>query len=466
MDRRRFLKLGVGAGALVGLGAWARHRYLPPPVSTSLGSVDDLARALFDSLSDEARALACVPYDHPRRQFHNRGLWTGGLPVDAGTLTWEQRGLLTDLFHAGLSPVGRQRIPEQFFLSWPGVHGCDLLFCGRPGDPHWQALLTGPHLNLRIGGASAEGVAFGGPQVYGDQRGDGRQGLPGNLYRGQFEGALALFAGLDADQRRRALLPDSPQQERIEVRGRHVELPGVAVAELTAAAQSRAHVLVTDMLSPWPEPDVDYAWQCLEAHGGVGALHASWYEDGVVAGSGEPQIFRLEGPAAVLHFHGAPHVHALLNIAMDGEHPLSVGELLGQNPVALEGAAVSALFERALADQPGVDLAYFHDGSVAGSLRAGPVRAGDIWALETYEERVCRLEIPGRLLAGPLRARLTARGEPVDLDRRYVISTTGFVADEFADEVLGQIASRESGPHLRELTVEHLRRAGFPTTGR
>jgi hypothetical protein len=465
MDRRRVLKLGVGAGALLGLGVWARHRYLPPPLSASLGSVHDLARALFDSLSDEARAQACVPYDHPLRQFHNRGLWTGGMPVDAGTLSWEQRSLLTDLFHAGLSPAGRQHIPEQFFLSWPGVHGCDLLFCGNPDDAHWQVLLTGPHLNLRLGGASAEGVAFGGPQVYGDQRGDGRQGLPGNLYRGQFESALALFTGLDEDQRRRALLPGSPQQERVEVRGRHAELPGVAVGELSAAARSRAHALVTDMLSPWPEADVAYAWQCLEANGGVGALHASWYEDGVLGGNGEPQIFRLEGPAAVLHFHGAPHVHALVNVAMDGEHPLSVGDLLGDNPAKLEGAAVSAIFERALADQPGVDLAYFHDDSVAGSLRAGPVRAGDIWALETYAERACQLEIPGRLLGAPLRARLTARGVSVDPDRRYVIATTGFVADEFADELLGQIAARESGPFLRELTVDHLRRAGFPASG-
>jgi hypothetical protein len=465
MDRRRLLKLGMGAGALLGLGVWARNRYLPPPVSATLGGVDDLARALHDSLSDEARARACVPYDHPLRQFHNRGLWTGGLPVDAGTLTWEQRSLLTDLFHAGLSPAGRQRIPEQFFLSWPGVHGCDLLFCGVPGDTHWQVLLTGPHLNLRIGGANAEGVAFGGPQVYGDQRGDGRQGIPGNLYRGQFQSALALLSGLDADQRRRALLPRSPQQERVEVRGRSAALPGVAVGELDAPAQARARALVADMLSPWPEHDVAYAWQCLEANGGVVALHASWYEDGIVAASGEPQIFRLEGPAAVLHFHGAPHVHALVNIAMDGEHPLSVGELLGHNPVAREGSAVSRLFERALADQPGVDLAFFHEDSVAGQLRAGPVRAGDIWALETYGERACRLEIPGRLLADTLQARLSARGEPVDPDRRYVVATTGFVADEFADERLGQIASRESGPFLRELTVEHLRRVGFAASG-
>jgi len=38
-------------------------------------------------------------------------------------------------------------------------------------------------MNLRLGGESREGVAFGGPIVYGDQHGDSRQGLPGNVYQ-------------------------------------------------------------------------------------------------------------------------------------------------------------------------------------------------------------------------------------------------------------------------------------------
>ena len=42
----------------------------------------------------------------------------------------------------------------------------------------YQLVLSGPHLNLRLGGACRERVAFGGPQVYGDQRGNGRAGLP------------------------------------------------------------------------------------------------------------------------------------------------------------------------------------------------------------------------------------------------------------------------------------------------
>ena len=44
------------------------------------------------------------------------------------------------------------------------------------------------------------------------------------------------------------------------------------------------------------------------------------------------QTYRLEGPAAVFYFRGFPHVHAFFNVAMDGEAPLSVGEVIGRNP--------------------------------------------------------------------------------------------------------------------------------------
>ena len=112
--------------------------------------------------------------------------------------------------YAGLSPQGRETIPHQFFLKVPDALINNLLICGDPATPECQVLFTGPHLNLRIGGQNTEGVAFGGPQVYGDQRGNDEPGIPGNMYRPQFLAGMALFNALQPEQQAKALQPQSP----------------------------------------------------------------------------------------------------------------------------------------------------------------------------------------------------------------------------------------------------------------
>src|SRR5262245_52052451 len=196
MNRRTMLKVGTTLGALVAAGAYGRFRLLPPRRSRVLESPDELARRLFAGLDPAQREAVCVDYDHPLRQYHNRGVWGGGLSIFSGGFSWEQRAILTDLLYAGLSEVGRERVPNEFFINLPGVHTMKVLICGDPFAPPYQLLLTGPHLNLRLGGASREGAAFGGPQVYGDQSGEGRAGLPGNLSRYQIECDVRTFGSL------------------------------------------------------------------------------------------------------------------------------------------------------------------------------------------------------------------------------------------------------------------------------
>ena len=70
---------------------------------------------------------------------------------------------------------------------------------------------------MRLGGASREGAAFGGPQVYGDQRGNERPGLPGNVYRDQFLLAQRILRHLDAPTRKLAVLDEAPVQTGIEL---------------------------------------------------------------------------------------------------------------------------------------------------------------------------------------------------------------------------------------------------------
>src|SRR5262245_31403709 len=129
MPRRQAMKL-LTVGAL-GAAAWGgRRTLLPPACSANLESVDALGVRLVDSFDAEQRAEACVDYDHPLRQYHNRGVATGGLK--GFWFDWDQRQILTDLLYAGLSEPGRSRIPDEYFINLPGVHALHVLVCGNP----------------------------------------------------------------------------------------------------------------------------------------------------------------------------------------------------------------------------------------------------------------------------------------------------------------------------------------------
>jgi len=465
MDRRQLLKWGVTAGALTGAGLAGKALLLPPPPSRELDDVRSLATRLFLSLDGEARAEACVDYDHPLRQYHNRGVRGGGLPINAWNLDWEQRRILTDLLHVGLSRAGRRRVPDQFFVNWPGVHLMSVVICGDPRDEHYQVILSGPHLMLRLGGRNREGVAFGGPQVYGDQRGDGRPRLPGNVYRYQLEAATRLFGSLTPAQQRDAVLARSPIQTQIEVQGRGGDFPGVAVSALAASSRALARELLDDVLSTWADDDVAYAHACLDHHGGVDGLFLSYYAEGDASGRGEHQVFRLEGPGAVLYFRGHPHVHAFVNVAMDGDAPLSVGELLGHNPAVLAGDGVRSLFERAMRHHTGADLAYYDPAAVAGRLRAGPIRAGDVYVLESSQDGVSVVEVRGRDLSPDLVAQFRADGAALDPRRVYVVATTPHVAAHEAEARLGGSSPRTDHGMLRDAAIAYAREHGFGGTG-
>ena len=196
------------------------------------------------------------------------------------------------------------------------------------------------------------------------------------------------------------------------------------------------------------------------------ALHLSDYgqdhEGGRRAGEGPSQIFRLEGPAAVFYYRGEPHLHAFVNVAMEADRPLSVGELLGVNPTALDEAGVKALFENAMLSQTDADLAYYPQQSVAGRLRSGPVRTGDLYALESWKDVITRVDVKGATLREPMVEALRRRGQTPRAERTYRIATTGHAAKELAAERLGEVESKQRGPMLRDTVISHLKTAGFP----
>jgi hypothetical protein len=455
VNRRTAIKLGVAAVT----GFSAGYRFLPPSPSRNLEPVDKLAQRLYTSLDAEQHAEACVSYDHPFRQYHNRGVWGGGPSVVTG-FNRQQRKILTDLMYSGLSQEGRQRIPYEDFTRWSGVNGMQAVICGDPTTGPYQIILTGVHLNFRLGGKNREGVAFGGPQVYGDQRGNNTVGLPGNVYRDQFLLAQSLLHNLDDGRKKLALVEEAPVQTGVELQGRHGSFTGIPISELKPDDRSLAGKLVDVILSTYAPADAAYAQECLTANGGSDALFLSYYQHGEDGDIPEAQVFRLEGPAAVFYFRGHPHVHAFINVAMDGEAPLSVGEPLGTNPAWLDRASVKALFEKALRIETKSDAAYYPQESVAGRLHPGTIRTGDIYTLESWQENAEVVEIRGSNLAAPILANLKEQKLELDPAKMYKIATSAYAATDLQDQ-LGRIESRSTRALIRDLTIAHLKSNGF-----
>jgi hypothetical protein len=464
MNRRIVLKGVAGLGAVTGVGALARFGLLAPPRSEHLESVDALAGRVFAMLSEDARRRACIAFDDPLRQCHNRGLGMGGLSINATSVDWDTRCALTDLLHAGLSEQGRLRLARQDVTRWGGVNTMQLLICGDPGTGPYQIVLSGVHLNLRLGGDGSDGVAFGGPQVYGDQHGNEVHGLPGNVYRYQMEAAHRLIAALTPAERAAVRVPVAPAQVNIGLQGRAGRFDGVPVGDLAADERALAREIVAGILSTYSDDAASYAWQCLERNGGVDALRFADYDEDFSgsrrAGDAPSQIFRLEGPAAVFHFRGEPHVHAFVNIAMDGERPLSLGDVVAENPAVLEGEDLHAFYETAMRAQAGADFAYYPEWSVVGRLRAGTVRTGDIWAAESWANDLVVVDVEGADLAPELAARMRARGIDPQARSTYRIAAPDYTA-RYESQRLGRIGRPRSLGLLRDALVAHARDHGF-----
>src|SRR5690606_9113914 len=208
-------------------------------------------------------------------------------------------------------------------------------------------------------------------------------------------------------------------------------------------AREAAAQLLDAVFSCYPEAERAEAHACLDAQGGVDALHFAVYEShgfypdmrsfasldaGERARRGEPywQVWRLEGPGAVIHFQGHPHVHAYVNVVRDPARA-NLGESLARVDAPVEGEAMRGLLEAALRGATGAPLA-FNGPDVPGRFCAGEITTGLVWALDPYRNRIALAMIAGRAMAAPLRERLAAGGAAIEPDRRYRVATTDWHA--------------------------------------
>jgi hypothetical protein len=175
-------------------------------------------------------------------------------------------------------------------------------------------------MTIRCDGNSAEHVAFGGPIFYGHAAESFDEGPthPGNVFWPQAQAANKLYEMLDGKQQKQALLRKGlPREERVGFRGKGGEFQGLPVAELSSDQKEHLQKVMAMLIEPYRQSDRDEVTHCLKSQGGLDACHLAYYAQNDIGKDGVWDIWRLEGPAFVWHYRGAPHVHVWVNVAAD-----------------------------------------------------------------------------------------------------------------------------------------------------
>jgi hypothetical protein len=291
---------------------------------------ETLAARLQASLSPSQRQAICFPWDYRHPKF---GLlrtrvgnnWNATEPnVDSDFFTKDQQRLVREIFEQLIEPEWHARFDKQMEDDCGGFgHDQSIALIGTPGSGKFQFLLTGRHMTLRCDGDSAEHVAFGGPIFYGHDAGGFNEeaGHKGNVFWPQAVAANKVYAMLDGKQRAAALVTPLPKENAVAFRGRGSEPAGIPVTELAADQRAELEKVLAILLEPYRTRDRDEVRGCLAKQGGLDRCRLAFYKEGDLGNDGVWDNWRLEGPAFVWHFRGAPHVHVWVNIADSPDVP-------------------------------------------------------------------------------------------------------------------------------------------------
>jgi hypothetical protein len=311
--RRDFVKTVAGAALAGGLFPLAGGRRAVA-ASSSKSAAETAVKRFYDSLSAEQRKAVCFAFDDPLRTKINAN-WAITKPTIGDFFSKAQQENIDEIFRGLVSAEGYEKFQKQMEDDHGGIEQYHVAVFGTPGSDQFEWELTGRHVTIRADGNSVAGAAFGGPIIYGHGAGDGKKGLPGNVFYYQTQKANEVFEALDGTQRKAALQPKAPPESAVPVQGKDGKFPGVTVGTLSSDQKALVEKVIKVVLAPYREEDVEEAMAVLNDGGGLDALHMAFYESGDVGGDHVWDIWRLEGPTFVWHFRGAPHVHTYVNIA-------------------------------------------------------------------------------------------------------------------------------------------------------
>jgi len=311
LNRRGFLQT-VGSAALVGVAAphlIGTQSVWSAPTATS--PAETAVLRFYKSLSDEQRKTIVLPFDHELRRRINAN-WHVTKPVlDDDFYTKEQRAIVDEIVRNVTSADGYGRIQKQTEEDSGGIGAYSVAIFGEPGSGKFEWELTGRHLTLRADGNSVDQAAFGGPLIYGH----GVEEATKNLFYYQTKQVNEVFGALDTKQREKALVKAAPTESDVDLQGEKGKFPGISLKDFSADQKKLVEATLKTLLAPYREADVEEVFAILKASGGIDSLNLAFYQEGDLANDQVWDIWRVEGPAFVWHFRGAPHVHAYINIA-------------------------------------------------------------------------------------------------------------------------------------------------------
>lgn len=321
LNRREFLQVVGQTAAGVALGALALNTVpVTALAATSLNTgkspqAETLVKSLYTSLTPNQRELICMPWDHTKRSMVQAN-WAIVKPTITELFTADQQEMVKGILKGVTTEEWYPKILAQMQNDSGGFGTYHVALFGDPSTHHFEWVLTGRHVTLRADGHSNANAAFGGPIFYGHAPKDTEDpSHPGNVYWGQAVKANAVFSSLDGKQRSIALIEKAPNEDKIKLQGTSGEFPGVAIGELSSDQKALVNDVMHSLLSPYRPSDASEVMKDIAANGGLDKIHLAFYKQEDLGNDGVWDIWRLEGPAFVWHFRGAPHIHTWVNVA-------------------------------------------------------------------------------------------------------------------------------------------------------
>lgn len=304
-DRRRFLK---ASAATIAAASIPRFAHAAPSPSSAAETV---VAEFHQSLTDAQRKEICRPFGDELRSRVSANWHVTKPQISDDFYSDTQRAMIEKIVRGITSGDGFKRLEEQMEYDDGGLGAYSVAMFGEPGAGQFQWLLTGRHLTLRADGNTLQGRAFGGPIVYGHGE---ESSAAENLFYYQTKRVNEVFAALDKSQAAIALGDKPPAENQVRLQGEQGKFAGVAVSELASDQKHLVREVLGTILAPYRDEDSQEAMSIIDANGGIESLRFAFYKNNDLEKDGIWDIWRIEGPSAVIHFRGAPHVHAYIHI--------------------------------------------------------------------------------------------------------------------------------------------------------
>ena len=320
VTRRGFIRSAGAAAAMVGaapLWTYAADGAAPE-------QPESLVKVLYESLTPGQREKICFDWDyqHPKMGLLRTRVannWNVTEPeLDGSFYTKDQVAMVRNIFEGMTNPEWHAKFDQQMEDDCGGFsHEQSIALFGKPGDGKFEFVLTGRHMTMRCDGNTADHVAFGGPIFYGHAADgfDEAADHPGNVFWPQAVEANKVFAALDGKQRERALVKKQPREQAVAFRGPDGQFPGIPLADCSPDQRELMQQVLKKLVEPYRQSDRDEVVACLNAQGGLDKCSLAFYSDADTGNDKVWDCWRLEGPAFVWYFRGAPHVHVWVNVA-------------------------------------------------------------------------------------------------------------------------------------------------------